>query len=91
MTVPVLVQQTNGQFCASLVGSPELRCIRPSRAEALAARQTELARKIADDELLNLDIQPLGVSGLAGRFQDDPELREIGEQIYRERDAQKPQ
>ena len=25
MTVPVLIQPTDGQFCASLVGSPELR------------------------------------------------------------------
>lgn len=91
MTVPVLVQQTNGQFSASLVGSPELRCVRPSRDEALAALQSELARKIADDELVNLEIQPRGVSGLAGRFQNDPDLREIGEQIYRDREAQKPQ
>ena len=90
MTVPVLVQQTNGQFCASLVGSPELHCVRESRAEAIAALQQELAQKVADDELVNLEIQPLGVSRLAGRFQDDPELREICEQIYRERDAQKP-
>ena len=88
MTVPVLVEQTNGQFCASLVGSPELRCVRPLRADAIAALQNELAQKIAVGELLNLEILPLGVTGLAGRFQDDPTLREICDQLYGERDAE---
>jgi hypothetical protein len=91
MTIPVLIQQTDGQFCASLVGSPDLRCVRPSRAEALAALQTELAQKVAADELVNLEIPPLGVSGLSGRFRDDPELHEICQEIYCERAAQKPQ
>ena len=88
MTVSALVEQTNGQFCASLVGMPDLRCVRPSRAEAIAALQSEIATKIAAGELLNLEIPPLGVSGLTGRFQDDPSLREICDQIYRERDAE---
>lgn len=91
MTVPVLVQQTNGQFSASLVGSPEVRCVGNSRAEAIAALQSELTRRSAAGELVNLEIPPIGVSGLAGRFQDDDALREICEQIYRDRDAQKPQ
>ena len=89
MTVSVLVEQNDGKFCASLVGSPESRCVRPSRAEAIAALQRELSQKFAAGELLNLEIQPLGVSGLAGLFQDDPELREICDQIYRERDAER--
>src|SRR3954470_20741656 len=91
MTVPILVVETNGQYCASLIGSPELRCVRASRAEAVAALQGELAQKVADRELINLEIPPLGVSGLAGHFQGDAELRAINEQIYRERDTQKLQ
>jgi hypothetical protein len=90
MTVPVLVGQTDGQFWASVAGSPELRCVRPSRAEAIAALRSELAEKIATGELVNLEIQPLGVSGLAGQFQDDPTLLEIRDVIYRQRDAQSP-
>jgi hypothetical protein len=89
MTVPVLVESANGQFCASVVGSPQLRCVRPSRAEAIAALQGELAHKLAAGELVNLEIVPLGVSGLAGRFQDDETLAAIREEIYRERDADK--
>lgn len=91
MTVPVLVQQTDGQYCASLVGSSELRCVRASRAEALAALQSELAQRMAAAELIDLEIPALGVSSQAGVFQDDPELHTICEQIYRERDAQRPQ
>lgn len=88
MTLPVLIQSTDGQFCASVVGSPELRCVRPTRSEALAALRSELARKVAADELVDLEIEPLGVAALAGRFQDDPTLRDICEEIYRQRDAQ---
>jgi hypothetical protein len=87
MTVPVLIEPTNGQFSATLAGAPQLRCIRPSRDEAVAALQSELAQKIQAGELVNLDVAPLGVSGLVGRFKDDPTLCETRDEIYRERDA----
>lgn len=89
MTVPVLIQSTNGQFSASLVGSPELHCTGPSKSEALAALQQELAQKVRKGELVNLELTAAGVSGLAGRFADDPTLREICSEIYRERDAER--
>lgn len=91
MTVPVLVQQLNGQFSASLVGSSAVQVVRESRAEAIAALQKELVAKVAAGELLDLEVQPLGVSGLAGIFRDDPTLREICDEIYRQRDAERPQ
>ena len=91
MTVTVLVQQSSGQFSASVVGSSALQVLRPSRAEAIAALQRELAAKVAAGELLDLEVQPLGVSGLAGRFRDDSALREICDDIYRQRDAERPQ
>jgi hypothetical protein len=86
----VQVVQTNGEFSASLIGSTELRCVRPSRAEAISALQSELAQRIAAGELVNLEIS-LGVSGLAGAFRDDPELRQICAQIYRDRDSDRPE
>ena len=91
MTVTVLVQQSSGQFSASVVGASALQVLRPSRAEAIAALQRELAAKVAAGELLDLEVQPLGVSGLAGRFRDDRALREICDDIYRQRDAERPQ
>jgi hypothetical protein len=91
MTVPVLVQQSNGQFSASVAGSPSIQAIRPSRAEAIAALQQELATKVAAGELLDLEVQPLGVLGLAGTFRGDSALRGICDDIYRQRDAERPQ
>ena len=88
MTVPVFVTQTGEQFFATLAGSPELRCVGASRAEAIASLQSEVAQKLVSGELVNLEIQPLGVSGLAGIFRDDPELPGIVADIYRERDAE---
>jgi hypothetical protein len=90
MSVPILVEQSKGQFSASLLGAPALRHVRASRAEAIAALQADLAQKMAAGELLDLEIQPLGVSGLVGRFRDDPTLGEICDQIYRDRDAERP-
>jgi hypothetical protein len=90
MSVSVFVEQTNGQFSASLVGMPALRCVGPSRVEAIAALQGQIAQKFASGELLNIEIQPLGLSGSAGRFRDDPALPTIRDEIYRERDNQRP-
>jgi len=87
MSLPVLIEQTGGQYCASVIGSPLLRSVRPSREAAIAALQEQLAQKIAAGELIDLDLPMLGVSGFAGVFKDDPTLREICTEIYRERDA----
>ena len=89
MTLPVLIAENEGTSSASLVGSSELRCAGSSRADAIAALQCEVAQRIFTGELVNLEIQPLGVSGLAGRFQDDPDLLQTCDQIYRERDAER--
>ena len=87
MTVSVFVEQTNGQFCASVAGLPHLCCVRPSRTEAIAALQDQLAQKVAAGELVNIELPRLGVAGLAGVLKDDPTLPELIDEIYRERDA----
>jgi len=87
MTVPILIQYSAGQFTASLLGSPEFRCVRPSKDEAVAALQQELAHKVTQGEIVNLEIPPLGLSSLAGRFAGDEDLRQICADIYRDRDA----
>jgi hypothetical protein len=87
MTLPILIHTAAGQFTATLVGMPDLHCSRPSKAEAIAALRQELQRKISAGELVNLEVTPRGVSGLTGRFADDECLRDICDEIYRERDA----
>jgi hypothetical protein len=87
MTVQILVQPLNDQFSASLLGSPELQVIRPSKNEAIEALREALTQKVRAGEIVSIELGPIGVSGLAGRFADDPSLREICAEIYRQRDA----
>lgn len=53
----------------------------------MAALRLELSEKVKAGELVDLEVTTVGVSGLAGRFADDPTLRQICADIYRERDA----
>ena len=87
MTLPIVVEQTNGQFTARLAGAPELSGAGPTRSGALAALQAELRRRLKSGELVTLEIEPQGVSHLTGRFADDPTLREICADAYAARDA----
>jgi len=48
MTFPVWIESRNGQFAATLVGAPAIRAVGPTRAEALAALQTELALRYVE-------------------------------------------
>jgi hypothetical protein len=88
MTFPVVVQPANGQFAAALVGAPEVRVIASTRAEALAALEAALAQRLAQGELVALEVGHRGVSLLAGKYRDDPTLREICEEAYQQRNAE---
>jgi hypothetical protein len=73
---------------AVLVGTPEITAVGPSRDEAIAALRTDLLQRTRQGELAWIDIDPSGIAGLAGSFADDPTLRDLCEEIYRERDAE---
>ncbi len=73
---------------AVVVGTPEISGVGPSRAEAIAALRTDLMQRTRQGELTWIDIEPTGVSALAGSFADDPTLRDICAEIYRQRDAE---
>ena len=88
MTFPVIVQPVNGQFAASLVGAPDVRVTASTRDQAIAALETVIQRRVQQGELISLEIGRRGVSDLAGQFRDDPTLREICEEAYRQRDAE---
>ena len=88
MAFPILVETSDGQFSASLVGAPDVCVVGPTRAEAIAALQTEIAQRIARGELLSLEVEEGGISSLAGKFRADPTLREICEDAYKLRDAE---
>jgi len=90
MTLPVLVTPYDGRYLAVLAGTPEMRGVGPSRAEAIAALKSDLVQRAWQGELQWIDLEPFGVSGLAGSFADDSTLSELCAEIYRERDAELP-
>ena len=89
MTFPVVVESCDGQFAASLVGAPNVRVVGPTRAQAIDALKTVLARRIALGELVSLDIETIGVSNLAGKYETDSTLRAICEEAYRLREVER--
>jgi hypothetical protein len=88
MTFPVLIQPVNGQFAASLVGAPDVRATAATAVEAVAALKAAIEQRLVQGELMGLEVGPKGVSGLAGKYHDDPTLREICEDAYRQRDTE---
>lgn len=89
MTFPVVVEACDGQFAASLVGVPNVRVVGPTRSQAIDALKAEIEHRVALGELLSLDIETVGVSSLAGKYETDPTLRAICEEAYQLRDAER--
>lgn len=90
MTLPVYIEQTNGTFTASVLGDAKVRANGPTREAALDSLRAELLRKKASGDLVWLNIEPLGVTDLAGIWADDPTLDDMVAEIYRQRDAERP-
>ena len=90
MTFPILVEQKDGErFEASILGAPAMAAAGATKDEALAALRATIDRRFAQGELLLLDVPYRAVTDFAGLFKDDPSLREICEESYRLRDAEK--
>ena len=87
MTFSVIVHSIAGQFEASLIGAPEVRATAPTRVEALAKLETAISTRVDQGELVQLEVRRRGLAGLFGKFRDDPTLREICVEVYKERDA----
>ena len=88
MGLSVFVEQSSGEYVATLVGSPAVRAVRPTREAALAALQSVLAKHISTGHLVTLDVPKTGVTALFGKYADDPTLEDICKEAYRERDAE---
>ena len=89
MTFPVLVEACEGQFTAQLVGAPAVQVMGPTRDQALAGLRVAIQERVRTGELTSVEVEPLGISDLAGTYRDDPCLREICEEAYRLRDAER--
>jgi hypothetical protein len=91
MTVPVWVEQNNGTFTATVPGVPSVRSENASREKAIDDVRLQLRAGAANGQLVMVDVDFVGVSGLAGTYSDDPTLQEICAEAYRLRDEQKAQ
>lgn len=89
MTFPVLVETCDDQFAAILVGAPNVRVVAPTRSQAIAALKVQIQQRIELGELLSLEVDVTGISGLAGKYGTDPTLREICDHAYQLRDAER--
>ena len=87
MTFPIVVEPCDGQFAASHLGEPKVRVVGQTRSQALDALKTEIEHRVAIGELLSLEIDTIGVTDLAGKYQTDPTLRTICSDAYQNRDA----
>jgi predicted RNase H-like HicB family nuclease len=87
MTFPIYVEAQNGHFIASLVGVPGLSVAESTREQALTALRAVIQQHIEQGDLVSLEMDMIGVSSLAGKYKDDPTLRDICEEAYQLRDA----
>lgn len=92
MTVPVLIEQTNGQYEAKLAGEPSLRAVASTRDEAIRNLRTVLTGQYDRGKMIFLTLPTgMAISQSAGAFRDDETLDEMVAEIYRQRDAERPE
>jgi hypothetical protein len=92
MTAPVWVEQNGGKFTATVLGAPQVKAEGTTKEQAVAAVTAQLRDRVTTGDVVLVDIDNpgfVGISGLAGKFKDDPTLDDIVKNAYRERDAQK--
>jgi hypothetical protein len=91
MTFPVLVEACEDRFTATLVGVPDVRVTAATRAEAIAALKVEIAQRVGHGELLSVEVETGGIAALAGKYASDPTLVQISDDLYQQRDAERPE
>ena len=91
MTLPFVIEQQNGSFSATLLGYPDFRALAATRDGVIQSLRTELSRRMTQGDIVFVDVPQLGVSSFGGIFRDDPDLDEICDEAYRQRDAERPE
>lgn len=90
MTFQIIVEQDNGQFAARLLGNDGICVVRPTRDEAVDAMTREIEQRVERGEIVSIEVpRKGGAAAVVGMFQDDPDLREIVDEIYAERDRER--
>jgi len=89
MNVPVKVERQNGLFRATLLGTHDVQAEGAAAEQAVTAIGEQLRNQIATGELVFINVGLVGISGVVGKYKNDPALREICKEAYRQRDAEK--
>jgi hypothetical protein len=89
MTLPIIVQPLNGSFTAAVLGAPNLRATGVTDDAAVEALKTSLSERLSSGEIRLVEVEPKGLIGLAGKYQNDEAWAEVVADIYRERNEQK--
>ncbi len=89
MTIPVWVEQQNGTFTASVPGVPGIQASGSTREIAVADARAQIRMSLSTGQIELVDVDFVGVSGLAGTYRDDPTILEICAEAYRLRDEEK--
>ena len=89
MTFPIIVEPHDGQFLAKLIGEGCVSVVGATREAAVASLKAELAKRVERGELTSIEITGSGVRGLAGKYADDEQLREISNAAYADRDRER--
>lgn len=90
MTFPILVTQSNGTFTASVLGSPQVSADGATKEQAVSTVTERLRARITAGEVVLVNVPdppPLPFRNVSP--EDAAAMRELCEEIYRERDAQK--
>ncbi len=88
MTVPIGIEQHNGTFTATVLGAPQVSANGATKELAVAAVTAQLHTRMTAGEVVLVDVPtPLPFGKVSP--EDAAAWRELCEEIYRERDAQK--
>lgn len=88
MTFPILVTQTNGKFTASVLGSPQVAAEGATREQAVEAVTVQLRNRMTAGDVVLVKV-PTPLPPRQVSAEEAESWRELCEEIYRERDAQK--
>lgn len=87
MSLPILIEENENGAHAALLGAPDVAVDAPTREEAIDSLKALLSQTMLNGALIELDLGHVAVSDLAGKYRDDPCLREISDEAFRLRDA----
>jgi alpha-D-ribose 1-methylphosphonate 5-phosphate C-P lyase len=88
MTIPVWVEQQNGRFMASVLGAPQVSADASTKEQAVAAVTALFQNRMTSGEVVIVNVPtPLPFRQVSP--EETEAWRELREEIYRERDAQK--